>query len=247
MAVIDKLTSLVFLLFVLGHSVLFVLYGRLGERVGLWLLLFFVGVGTDRRRLNWVVAGIALLEAIAYVDACELSTLRHSDSSRPPQRLNHVDGIADGVAFATLSVLLSIADDFAEPGWLLTSEHRVLTDITEALDSWVLSLHLLHSGSLFFLGKVRSLMRAAACLQDYWVNVSPGLDVFELISLRETELLGELHLVGFLICCVEALGDDSSRMENASKCCSKVMALFASESWVCVDIRIQVSAEHVLD
>ena len=161
-----QLASLfIFLLFVLSHGILFVLHGRLVVRVRLTLLLFFVGIGADRRRLNRVVAGISLLKTIANIDARVLSTLGNSNGTRPPERLNHVDCIADSLALATLSVLLGVANDLADPGGLLSREHRVLTDVTETLDSWVSGLHCFNLGGHFFLSEAtRGLMSAAASL-----------------------------------------------------------------------------------
>jgi len=118
--------------------------GRLIFRVWLWHLWLLVWVVEYRGRLSWVVAGIALLESIANVDARALATLRDSDSTGPSQRLDHVDGVRDGLTFAALRVELSVADDLAQPGWLLLGEAFVLTDVTEALNCRVLCFSFLH-------------------------------------------------------------------------------------------------------
>ena len=118
--------------------------GRLLTRVWLCHLWLLVWVVEYRGGLSWVVAGIALLESIANVDARALATLRDSDSTGPSQRLDHVDGVRDGLTFAALRVELSVADDLAQPGWLLLGEAFVLTDVTEALNCWVLCFGFLH-------------------------------------------------------------------------------------------------------
>ena len=118
--------------------------GRLIFRVWLWHLWLLVWVVEYRGRLSWVVAGIALLESIANVDARALATLRDSDSTGPSQRLDHVDGVRDGLTFAALRVELGVADDLAQPGWLLLGEAFVLTDVTEALNCRVLCFGFLH-------------------------------------------------------------------------------------------------------
>ena len=131
-------------MWVLLGGVDFVGDGRLRKRVWLWHLWLFVWVVEYCGGLSWVVAGIALLESIANVDARALATLRDSDSTGPSQRLDHVDGVRDGLTFAALRVELSVADDLAQPGWLLLGEAFVLTDVTEALNCWVLCFGFLH-------------------------------------------------------------------------------------------------------
>jgi len=40
---------------------------------------------------------------------------------------------------------------------------------------------------------------SATSLQDYFMNVGPGLDVSEIISLGEDEILGEFNLFSFVV------------------------------------------------
>ena len=140
-----------FVAFLFSLSILFVLLGRFVERVGLGLLFLFFGIDADRRRLNRVVAGVTLLETEANIDAAVLAAFRDGQSTGPSQRFDDIDGVADSLALTTVSVLLSVADDSAEPSGLLTRELSVLTDISEALASRVFTLELLNGSGLLLL------------------------------------------------------------------------------------------------
>ena len=79
--------SIIFLVrvFILGHSVLFVLdFGR-SERVWLWHLRIFLGIFLNIGRLSRVVTCVALLEAEAYVHRGALARLRNRDGAGPPE------------------------------------------------------------------------------------------------------------------------------------------------------------------
>ena len=61
--------------FVFRHGVLFVLDGWLGERIRLWLLLFFFWVLLDGGWLDRVIARIALFKAVTDVHTGAFPTL----------------------------------------------------------------------------------------------------------------------------------------------------------------------------
>jgi hypothetical protein len=93
----------------------------------------------------------------------------------------------------------------------------MLSDVSEALNSWVLSFNFLHSGRKFVLGKCKLNVSASASLKDDLMNIAPALDVFKLISLGKDELLRELDFVGLFVKCKEALRYDSGGVEYSSE------------------------------
>ena len=138
-------------------------------RVGLGHLLslnLIIRVGTNHRRLNWVVWRITPLHAVADIHSSALASLGNSDRSRPAERLNHVDSVRDSLTFSTtFRVLMSVTNNLTDPSSLLSCEWCVLTDITESFHSWVFSfLLLLSSCSILFSNAYRSLVCAATSL-----------------------------------------------------------------------------------
>ena len=146
-----------------------------------WLGLFFLlfGVFLHRRRLNWVVAWVAALQAVTHVNTGALAAFRDSHCAWPPQRLEHVDCEAYVLTLPSIGicVLLCVANDLADPAWLLTREKRMLADVAEPLDSGIFCLKLFHRRPQLLLRQVERLVRDAACLQDDLVHVAPRLDV----------------------------------------------------------------------
>ena len=90
-------------------------------------------------------------------------------------------------------------------------------------------------------------MGGASGLQNDLMDVAPALDVSELFSLGECELLRELNFVSLVIEHEQALWHDSSGMEDTSKGGSEEMTLLAVERWVGVNISVEVTSEDVLD
>ena len=240
--------SSIVLLRILRNSVLFVQKRRLGERVRLRLFFFLLGVVADRRWLDWVVARIALLEAMTNIDASELSALGNGDGAGPPERFKHVDSVASCLTLGSISVLLSVTDDLTEPGGLLSREHCVLANITEALSSWVRTLESFQGCRYVVLGQASwGQVRASASLENYRVEVCPCLDVFKLIGFRDSKLFGICHLGTLFVHGEKTLGNEGSSVENARKSRSKKVALLATEGRVGIDISVEVTGEDVLD
>ena len=132
---------LLLVLWVFSHGIFFVLNGRFGERVWLWLLFFLLGIILDSWWLDRIVTGVAFLEAVAHVYRCALASLGDGDSAGPSERFNHVDSKRDILTFScTISILLYIAHDFAEPAWLLSGEESMLSNVSKSLNCWILCL-----------------------------------------------------------------------------------------------------------
>ena len=93
----------------------------------------------------------------------------------------------------------------------------MLSDVSEALNSWVLGFNFLHGGCELVLGKSKLHMSASASLKDDLMNIAPALDVFKLISLGEDELLSELDFAGIFVKRKEALRYDSGGVEDSSE------------------------------
>jgi|Transcript_43689 hypothetical protein len=216
----------------------FRLRGRLIKRGRLGSLIFFLRVGLDHGRLSRVVARVSSLEAVTNINAGVLAALRDGQSTGPSEGADHVNGVANCLALAALSVLLSVANNFAKPSWLLTGELGVLTDISEALASRVFGFKIVNRSLQVILGHIRGQMGAAARLQDDRVHVCPCLDVSELIGLGEGKLLSKLVFVSLIIKCEEALGHKGGSMEDTSKSRSEQVALLAAEGRVSHDFSV---------
>ena len=83
--------------------------------------------------------------------------------------------------------------------------------------------------------------------KDLLVDVGPTLDVSQLFSLGELELIREFDLLSFFVKHEETFGNDCRSMENSSKLSTEQMSLFSFKGWVRVNLSIQVTGEDVLD
>ena len=83
--------------------------------------------------------------------------------------------------------------------------------------------------------------------KDLLVDVGPTLDVSQLFSLGELELIREFDLLSFFVEHEETFWNDCRCMENSSKLSTEQMSLFTFKGWVRVDLSIQVTGEDVLD
>ena len=123
----------------------------------------------------------------------------------------------------------------------------MLSDVTEALNSWVLLFKSSHGRLNLFFWKIRLLMLNSACQEDLLVDVGPILNVSQLISLRELELISEFDLLSFFVKREETFGNDCSCVENSCKLCAEQMSLFSIKGWISINLSVQVSSEDVLD
>ena len=113
---------------------------------------------------------------------------------------------------------MSVADNFADPSSLILCEGCVLSNIAPSFHSGVLCLQFLNSGcKILFADTFRSDVRGAASLQNNLVNVGPGFDISEFLSLGLTEIFGEFNFVSFLIQREEALRHNSCGVEDSSQ------------------------------
>ena len=64
-------------------------------------------------------------------------------------------------------------------------------------------------------------MLSATSLQDYFMNVGPGLDVSEIISLGEDEILGEFNLFSFVVLDKQALRNNGCRVKDSGQSSTK--------------------------
>ena len=180
---------------------------------------------------------------MANVHTAALTALGDGQSAGPSKRLEDVDSECDISIFATswIGVLLSVTNDFADPAGLLTWELCVLTQVSEPLNSGVLSFELLHGGTELLLGQVQWLVGYTASLKNDLVHVTPDLDVSQLFCLREGKLFAKLDFIGLFIKSEKALGHDRGSVEDSSECRSEQVPLFATESRVRVDDSVQVT------
>ena len=123
----------------------------------------------------------------------------------------------------------------------------MLSDVTEALNSWVLFFKSSHGRLNLFFWKIRLLMLDSACQEDLLVDVGPILYVSQLISLRELELISEFDLFSLFVKREETFGNDCSCVENSCKLCTEQMSLFSFEGWISIKLSVQVSSEDLLD
>ena len=123
----------------------------------------------------------------------------------------------------------------------------MLSDVAEALNSWVLFFKSSHGRLNLFFRKIRLLMLNSACQEDLLVDVGPILNVSQLISLRELELISEFDLLSLFVKREETFGNDCSSVENSRKLSAEQMSLFSFKGWVRVNFSVQVSSEDVLD
>ena len=71
------------------------------------MLVLLRGVLLHIRRFNWVVAHIALLQAIAHVHAAVLLVLGDGEGPWPTERLNDIEGVGDGALLVVVRLLVS--------------------------------------------------------------------------------------------------------------------------------------------
>jgi len=202
------------------------------------LFLFLLWVLLDRGRLNRVVTGVTPLHTVTNVDGRALAALCDSDSTRPSERPDHVDCVADGLSFATLRVLMGVADNLADPAGLLTFEQLVLFETSESLNSRVLGLQLFLSSSKIIFRNVGSHVGCATSLENNSMNVTPGTEGLKLVGLGELEFLielGKLGRVRIFFHNKETLRADSSSVEDSGKGCAQKVSFLSNESRVGVN------------
>ena len=90
-------------------------------------------------------------------------------------------------------------------------------------------------------------MRASTNFQNLLLNTTPSLKVLQFLRLGELEFFSILDFISLIVLCKETNRDERSGMENSSKLRTKQMSLLTIESWVSVNISIQVTCEEVLD
>ena len=143
---------------------------------------------------------------------------------------------------------MSVTNDLADPAGLFAWELRMLTQVSEALNGGVLCLELFHGCTKFLFREVQWLVGNTACLKNDLMNISPHLDISQLLSLREDKLFTILDFIRLVLSHGEkALWYDLGSVEDSGECSSEQMSLFTSESRVRVDGGVQITREDVLD
>ena len=88
-------------------------------------------------------------------------------------------------------------------------------------------------------------MRYASSKQDLLMQIAPLLQVLQLFSLWEGEIIGKLNLLGFFIFSVHACRDNGGGMENSGELCTEQMPFLSNELGVRFNISVEISREDV--
>ena len=90
-------------------------------------------------------------------------------------------------------------------------------------------------------------MRYASSKQDLLVQIAPLLQVLQLFSLWEGEIIGKLNLLGFFIFSVHACRDNGGGMENSGELSTEQMPFLSNELGVRFNISVEISREDVFN
>ena len=90
-------------------------------------------------------------------------------------------------------------------------------------------------------------MGASTNHKNLLLNIAPSFKVLQFLGLGELEFFSKLDFISLIVLCKETNRDESSGVENSSKLRTEQMSLLTIESWVSVNISVQVACEDVLD